>query len=128
METAPRGNREVDVWQAASACSVNRRKHQRRRSPVSVQRAVRLILALLLVCLTGAAAAQSYPTKPIRLVIPFAPGGSNDVFGRVIAAQLTERLGQSVYVDNPGGGRGTIVAGIVVKARPARYTPPLVAS
>ena len=61
---------------------------------------LRLALVLGLAFAGPTAMAQTYPTKPVRLIIPFAPGGSNDVFGRVIASQLTERLGQSVFVDN----------------------------
>src|SRR5438445_3969633 len=60
----------------------------------------------LLLALTAVAAAQDYPTKPVRLIIPFPPGGSNDVVGRVVATQLSERLGHSVVIDNRGGGGG----------------------
>jgi tripartite-type tricarboxylate transporter receptor subunit TctC len=63
----------------------------------------------LLLALTTVAAAQDYPTKPIRLIIPFPPGGSNDVVGRVFATHLGERLGRQVIVDNRGAGAGGIV-------------------
>ena len=56
----------------------------------------------LLLALTTAVAAQDYPTKPVRLIIPFPPGGSNDVVGRLIATHLSERLGKQVVVDNRG--------------------------
>ena len=69
-----------------------------------------LIKALgLLLTLTTIAAAQDYPTKPVRLIIPFPPGGSNDVVGRVFATKLAERLGKQVIVDNRGAGAGGIV-------------------
>ena len=89
---------------------------------VSIYRPIRLIFSLLVAAVAGTAAAQTYPAKPVRLVIPFAPGGSNDVFGRVIAQQLTERLGQSVYVDNRGGAGGIIGTDIVAKSAPDGYT------
>jgi tripartite-type tricarboxylate transporter receptor subunit TctC len=74
-------------------------------------------LALVALCLVmGAARAQSYPSKPLRLIIPFPPGGSNDVVGRVIAAQLGERLGQPVIVDNRGGAGGTLGINAAAKA------------
>src|SRR5262249_16822776 len=63
----------------------------------------------LLLALTAVAAAQDYPTKPVRLIIPFPPGGSNDVVGRVFATYLSERLGRPVIVDNRGAGAGGIV-------------------
>jgi tripartite-type tricarboxylate transporter receptor subunit TctC len=63
----------------------------------------------LLLALTTVAAAQDYPTKPVRLIIPFPPGGSNDVVGRVFATYLGERLGKQVIVDNRGAGAGGIV-------------------
>lgn len=69
---------------------------------------MRLVLALVLALAAALAYGQAYPAKPVRLIIPFPPGGSNDVVGRVIATQLSERLGQSVVVDNRGGGGGTI--------------------
>jgi tripartite-type tricarboxylate transporter receptor subunit TctC len=80
-----------------------------------------------LVFLTGClfaslAAAQAYPAKPVRLVIPFPPGGSNDVVGRVIAAQLTERIGQTVIVDNRGAGGGIIGINAAAKSPADGYT------
>src|SRR4051812_20209956 len=68
------------------------------------------------------AAAQEYPSRPVKLVIPFPPGGSNDVVGRVIGAQLSERLGQSVVVENRGGGGGTLGINAAAKAAPDGYT------
>jgi tripartite-type tricarboxylate transporter receptor subunit TctC len=73
---------------------------------------------LLAVC----AAAQDYPSRPVKLVIPFPPGGSNDVVGRVIGAQLSERLGQSVVVENRGGGGGTLGINAAAKAPADGYT------
>ncbi|HYL89362.1 MAG TPA: ABC transporter substrate-binding protein, partial [Burkholderiales bacterium] len=69
---------------------------------------MRLLSAVLLLLASALVHAQAYPTKPVRLIIPFPPGGSNDLVGRAVGAQLGERLGQSVLIDNRGGGGGTI--------------------
>src|SRR5258707_14276608 len=65
---------------------------------------------------TTNAAAQAYPSKPVRMIIPFPPGGSNDVVGRMIAFQLSERLGRQVVVDNQGGAGGIIGTEAVARA------------
>jgi tripartite-type tricarboxylate transporter receptor subunit TctC len=78
-------------------------------------RSTLLKAAGLLLALTTVAVAQEYPAKPVRLIIPFPPGGSNDVVGRVIATHLGERLGKQVVVDNRGAGAGG-VAGTEVAA------------
>lgn len=72
--------------------------------------------------IAGLACAQSYPTKPLRLVVSFAAGGAADIISRVIAEQLTERLGQQVIVDNRIGAGGIIGSTVVAKARPDGYT------
>ncbi len=77
--------------------------------------------AVLLV-LTAGAAADDYPNKPIRLIIPFPPGGSNDVVGRLVAKHLSDKLGQQVYIDNRGGAGGTIGTEVAAKALPDGYT------
>lgn len=66
--------------------------------------------------------ASGYPLRPVRLLIPFPPGGSNDIMGRYFAQYLTERLGQQVVVDNRAGAEGIIAADIVSHARPDGYT------
>jgi tripartite-type tricarboxylate transporter receptor subunit TctC len=67
-------------------------------------------------------AQDSFPSKPITIVVPYPPGGSNDVFARVIAKEMGEILKQSVIVDNKPGASGTIGAGYVAKAAPDGYT------
>jgi tripartite-type tricarboxylate transporter receptor subunit TctC len=67
-------------------------------------------------------AADVYPSKPVRLVIPFPPGGSNDIVGRLIATKLSERLGKQVVVDNRGGAGGVLGSEIVAKSDPDGYT------
>src|SRR6185437_5012236 len=81
----------------------------------------------VLLALTVTAAAE-YPDKQIRLIIPFPPGGSNDVVGRLVALQLSDVLGQQVYVDNRGGAGGTIGTDIAAKAAPDGYTLLVVSS
>ncbi|HET9663972.1 MAG TPA: tripartite tricarboxylate transporter substrate-binding protein, partial [Burkholderiales bacterium] len=64
----------------------------------------------------------AYPAKPIRFVVPFAPGGGNDILGRVVAQKLNEGFGVPVVVDNRGGAGGTIGTDIVSKSPPDGYT------
>jgi tripartite-type tricarboxylate transporter receptor subunit TctC len=78
--------------------------------------------ALLALALSGPATAQSWPDKPIRLVVGFAPGGFTDVLGRLLAQHLSQRLGQSVVVENKPGAAGTLGADLVAKAKPDGYT------
>jgi tripartite-type tricarboxylate transporter receptor subunit TctC len=77
---------------------------------------------LLLLALSVPAFAQDYPNRPVRLIIPFPAGGSNDVVGRVVAKYLGDQLGQTVYVDNRGGAGGTIGTETAANAPPDGYT------
>jgi tripartite-type tricarboxylate transporter receptor subunit TctC len=81
-----------------------------------------MFAAALLLALTPLALAADYPDRPVRLIIPFPPGGSNDVVGRLVAQQLTAKLGQQVYVDNRGGAGGTIGTEACATAAPDGYT------
>ncbi len=83
----------------------------------------RLLLALLLWAgLSPAASAQdTYPSRPVTLIVPYAAGGSIDLIARLVAEGLTTRLGQTVVVENKPGGNGTIGIGMVVKAKPDGY-------
>ena len=79
-------------------------------------------MALATTALATAAAAQSYPTKPIRMVVGFPPGGGTDVVARIIAPRLSESLGQPIVIDNRPGATGTVAAGMVAKAPADGYT------
>lgn len=78
--------------------------------------------AAMLILFAGYAAAQTYPNKPIRVVLPFPPGGGTDALARIISPKLSEGLGQSIVIDNRPGATGNIAADIVAKSAPDGYT------
>ena len=82
---------------------------------------MRKLLAVLLLapCL---ALAQAYPTKPVRLIVPFPAGGTTDLIARLIQAKFQEHLGQTLIIENRGGAGGSIGAAEVAKASPDGYT------
>ncbi len=82
-----------------------------------------LVLSYVLSSVYGASAvAQIYPSKPIRIIVPFPPGGVTDVVARILAARLSDHLGQQVVVENRAGGASTIGMGAVAKSAPDGYT------
>ncbi len=78
--------------------------------------------AAALAALAFAVHAQTYPVKPIRLVVPFAPGGSSEIVARSVAVEMSKTLGQQVFVENKPGGAGNLAMGEVAKADPDGYT------
>ncbi len=80
------------------------------------------MLVLLCVCVSGSTFAQSYPDKPIRLIVPYPAGGGTDIAARWVAQKLGERLKQQVIVDNRGGANGNLGTDRIAKALPDGYT------
>ncbi len=82
----------------------------------------RLIAAALAALLACAAQAQGWPTKPIRLIVPFAPGGSSSIVARSVAAEMSKGLGQEIFIDNRPGGGGNVAMQEAARAEPDGYT------
>ena len=82
----------------------------------------RCAVLVALGCIAGGACAQSFPAKPIRYIIAFPPGGSNDILARIIGARMTELMGQTVIVDNRPGGGANIGAEAIARSAPDGYT------
>jgi tripartite-type tricarboxylate transporter receptor subunit TctC len=80
------------------------------------------LLTLLFCLLATGAAAQDYPAKPVRILVPYGPGGATDIIARIVAAKLTESLGQSFVVENRQGANGNIALEAAAKAPPDGYT------
>jgi len=78
--------------------------------------------ALVLLLFAGSALAQPYPARPVKLIVPFPPGGNTDIVGRLIAQKLSDGFGQQVYVENRGGAGGTIGAEAAAKSPNDGYT------
>ncbi len=83
---------------------------------------LRWLAAALALAWAAAPAFALYPERPITLLVPFAPGGANDIVGRIVADALSEALGQPVVIENRGGAGGNIGMGLVARARPDGYT------
>ena len=81
-----------------------------------------LTLVAMSILVVGAVSAQSWPTKPIKYIVPFAPGGSTDILGRIVAEKLSVALGQPVVVENKPGAGGGLGADFTAKAAPDGYT------
>src|SRR5437870_3055759 len=82
-----------------------------------------VVLSAIAACIVaGSAWGQSYPTRPIKLVVPFAAGGSTDLIARIVAEQMRRELGQPVIVENRGGAAGALGTVEVAKSAPDGYT------
>ena len=105
-----------------SSCPMPARNAAAGRSGVNVVAALTLACSAVTGLLSGVALAQTWPAKPVRLVVPFAPGGNTDIIARVIAPRMAESLGQQVLIDNRGGAGGVIGSDVVARAAPDGYT------
>jgi tripartite-type tricarboxylate transporter receptor subunit TctC len=84
---------------------------------------LRLLAWLVLAApLAAAAQAQPWPSKPLRLIVPYAPGGSTDLLARTVAVKMSEALGEPIVVENHGGANGTLGSNMVARAAPDGYT------
>src|SRR4051812_11294230 len=116
MWVSGRKVRTADVWR--------RMRDRASRRPMSTERVFLLTAVAVGLCLAlvGAGRSQSYPAKPIRVILPYTPGSPNDGIVRLISPALSARLGQSVVVDNRPGGGATVGLKAVIGAEPDGYT------
>lgn len=98
-----------------------RRRNRVTANPAAAVMAAALALVAGLPAFPASGETAAYPSRPIKLVVPFPPGGPLDVIGRLIAQRLTEAWGQSVVVDNRPGASGNIGADIVAKSAPEQF-------
>jgi tripartite-type tricarboxylate transporter receptor subunit TctC len=87
-----------------------------------------LLAVIVVVAASGSAVGQTYPNRPITLVVPFAPGGSSSTAARSVADKMSEMLGQQIVIDNRGGAGGTVATRAVAKSAPDGYTILMVTS
>jgi tripartite-type tricarboxylate transporter receptor subunit TctC len=102
------------------------REQLRRREFIALMGGVVIAwpLAFLAACIlaTGSAAAQTYPSRPITLVVPYPPGGATDAIARIVQDSMSQSLGQQIVIDNIGGAGGMIAAARAARAAPDGYT------
>jgi tripartite-type tricarboxylate transporter receptor subunit TctC len=89
---------------------------------MAARKLTRTLAALMLLLVAGAAFAQSYPSKPVRIMVAFPPGGPTDIIARLVSPKMSDLLGQPVVVENVTGAGGNIAAGRVAKSDPDGYT------
>src|SRR5215217_7998867 len=87
-------------------------------------RAIRVLAVFIagMVCAAGIAWSQSYPTRPVRVIVPFPPGGANDIVARIVLPKLSEQMGQSFVIENRSGAGGTTGSAVVAQSKPDGYT------
>src|SRR5512145_3327637 len=87
-------------------------------------KAARLLATLFAcaLCAAGAAWSQTYPAKLVRVIVPFPPGGANDIVARIVLTKVSEQLGQQFVIDNRSGAGGTIGSALVAQSKPDGYT------
>src|SRR5207245_3957872 len=100
----------------------HRRPRQHRDAHPGALAAMRKALFIFLSAAVTLAHAQTYASKPIRLIVPFAPGGSSEFVARTVSAEMAKALGQNFVVENKPGGAGVIAMGEVARAEPDGYT------
>src|SRR5439155_2266609 len=99
---------------------MTKRRNRMRRARMSQLRV--FVLAAFALGFASAALAQSYPTKPIKIIIPFPPGNTMDIMTRLIGPKMTERMGQQIIAENRPGASGMLGLDFVAKAAPDGYT------